>query len=192
MIACKKRVAGVKAALRWIVFVAASLSACSGPTPNGILEVRIKDHREAIEDFSNAVITIEAVRISPKVGLKFWKLGWVDLVPSVARVDLTASLDRSAAMVVRRELTPGSFEALDLKLSGISGVLKKDSASVMITNKISPVVLPFSIDSGELTTIIIDLAVMDMSDHPPRAYELQLSGYEVYRNGKLIDRVPPG
>lgn len=192
MIACKKRVAGVKAAFRWIVFVAASLSACSGPTPNGILEVRIKDHREAIEDFSNAVITIEAVRISPKVGLKFWKLGWVDLVPSVARVELTKSLDRSAAMVVRRELTPGSFEALDLKLSGISGVLKKDSASVMITNKISPVVLPFSIDSGELTTIIIDLAVMDMSDHPPRAYELQLSGYEVYRNGKLIDRVPPG
>jgi len=154
--------------------------------------VRIKDHREAIEDFSNAVITIEAVRISPKVGLKFWKLGWVDLVPSVARVELTKSLDRSAAMVVRRELTPGSFEALDLKLSGISGVLKKDSASVMITNKISPVVLPFSIDSGELTTIIIDLAVMDMSDHPPQAYELQLSGYEVYRNGKLIDRVPPG
>ena len=192
MIGRKKRVAGVTAALRWIVFIAASLSACSGPIRNGILEVRIKDHREAIEDFSNAVITIEAVRISPKVGIKFWKLGWVDLIPSVARVELTKSLDRSAAMVVRRELTPGSFEALDLKLSGISGVLKKDSASVMITNKISPVVLPFSIDSGELTTIIIDLAVMDMSDHPPQAYELQLSGYEVYRNGKLIDRVPPG
>jgi hypothetical protein len=62
----------------------------------------------------------------------------------------------------------------------------------MITNKISPVALPFSIASGELTTIIIDLAVMDMSDHPPQAYELQLSGYEVYRNGKLIDKVPPG
>ena len=191
MIACKKRVAGVRAALRWI-FVAAFVSACSGPTPNGILEVRIKDHREAIEDFSNAVITIEAVRISPKVGLKFWQLGWVDLVPSVARVELTEFLDRSAAMVVRRDVTPGSFEAFDLKLSGIRGVLKKDSASVMITNKISPVALPFSIDPGELTTIIIDLAVMDMSDHPPQAYELQLSGYEVYRNGKLIDKVPPG
>src|ERR1051325_7867632 len=91
----------------------------------------------------------------------------------------TAELEIERFEETWRELTPGFFEALDLKLSGISGVLKKHYASVMLTNKISPVALPFSIDSGELTTIIIDLAVMDMSDHPPQAYELQLSGYEV-------------
>jgi hypothetical protein len=44
---------------------------------------------------------------------------------------------------------------------------------------------------GEVVTIILDLTVMDMSDHPPQAYELQWAGYEVYSNGKLIDKIPP-
>lgn len=192
MIIAKEQIVGVKATLYWIVLIAASLSACGGPAPDGILEIRIKDHREAIGDFSNAIITIETVRISPKVGLKLWKLGWVELVPSVDHVELTQFVNGSAATVFKREISAGSFEALDLKLRDVDGVLKKDSAPVTISNKITPVALPFSINPGEVTTIIIDLAVMDMSDHPPEAYELQLSGYEVYRNGKLIDKIPPG
>jgi hypothetical protein len=36
------------------------------------------------------------------------------------------------------------------------------------------------------------LTVMDMSDHPPRGYELQIKGYELYNNGKLLGKVPPG
>jgi hypothetical protein len=33
---------------------------------------------------------------------------------------------------------------------------------------------------------------MDMSDHPPRGYELGLKGYELITNGKRIEKVPPG
>jgi hypothetical protein len=33
---------------------------------------------------------------------------------------------------------------------------------------------------------------MDMSDHPPLGYELAIRGYELYDNGKLVDKVPPG
>jgi hypothetical protein len=54
------------------------------------------------------------------------------------------------------------------------------------------VALSYRINPGELTLVIIDLSVMDMSDHPPATYELQLAGYEVYRNGKLVDKIPPG
>ncbi len=53
------------------------------------------------------------------------------------------------------------------------------------------VALSFSVNPGEVTKIILDLAVTDMSDHPPRAYELQLVGYAVYANGKMITRIPP-
>jgi hypothetical protein len=31
-----------------------------------------------------------------------------------------------------------------------------------------------------------------MSDHPPRGYELEIQGYELFTNGKLIQKVPPG
>ena len=40
--------------------------------------------------------------------------------------------------------------------------------------------------------VVIDLSLMDMSDHPPATYELQLAGYEIYNNGKLVDKIPPG
>ncbi len=176
----------------FLVSCCLALLACGGPTAKGTLEIRVKDHREAIGDFLNARITIEAIRISPKVGFRVWQLGWIDLVPSVDRVDLTQFINRSAATIFKREIAAGAFEALDLKLRSVSGVLKKDSAPVTISNKITPVALSFPINPGEVTTIIVDLAVMDMSDHPPEAYELQLSGYEVYQNGKLIDKIPPG
>ena len=107
-------------------------------------------------------------------------------------MDLTQFINRSAVTIFKREIAAGAFEALDLKLRSVSGVLKKDSAPVTISNKITPVALSFPINPGEVTTIIVDLTVMDMSDHPPEAYELQLSGYEVYQNGKLIDKIPPG
>ena len=40
--------------------------------------------------------------------------------------------------------------------------------------------------------MIIDLTVLDMSDHPPRGYELAIQGYELFTNGKLIQKIPPG
>jgi hypothetical protein len=38
----------------------------------------------------------------------------------------------------------------------------------------------------------VDLVVSDFSDHPPRGYELAIRGYELYTNGKLVGKVPPG
>jgi hypothetical protein len=168
------------------------LLACGGPKEKGAIEVRLKDHREAIGDFSNVKITIASIRISPKVSFKFWQLGWVDLAPSVEHIDLTQFVDRPTAKIFGDEIAAGSYEAIDVKLSHVEGVLKKESAPVSISNKIVPVALPFAVNPGEVTMIVLDLAVMDMSDHPPQAYELQLGGYEVYRNGKLVDKVPPG
>jgi hypothetical protein len=31
-----------------------------------------------------------------------------------------------------------------------------------------------------------------MSDHPPRGYELSIKGYELFVNGRSVDKVPPG
>jgi Domain of unknown function (DUF4382) len=167
-------------------------SGCSQQSGKGTLEVQIKDHREAIADFSSATIIVDSIRLSPKVGFRFWQMGWIDLNPAVDHVDLTQFVGRTAATIFKAEIDSGLFEALDLKLSGVDGVLKNNSTPVSITNKLVPVALSFPVNPGEVTRIIVDLSVMDMSDHPPEAYELQLVGYEVYSNGKLINKVPPG
>jgi uncharacterized protein DUF4382 len=186
---------GIKAITCWLLFVALACVApqgCGRQGGNGLLEVQIKDHREAVGDFSSAKITVESIRLSPKVGFKFWRLGWISLNPAVDHVDLTQFVGQSAATIFKAEIDSGSFEAFDLKLRGVDGVLIKDSAPVPISNKLIPVALSFSVNPGEVTKIILDLSVMDMSDHPPQAYELQLVGYEVYENGKLTDKIPPG
>lgn len=157
----------------------------------GTLEVRIKDHRNAIDDFSRLEIVLDAVLVSPKSGLTFWRTAWVELEVSLNSVDLTKySANRSVA-IFKNEVAPGSFEAIHLKLKDVAGSLKVNKGSSTVKNVIGPIKLDFSVKPRETTLIVLDLTVIDMSDHPPRGYELQLQGYELYRNGKLIEKVPP-
>jgi Domain of unknown function (DUF4382) len=165
---------------------------CSRQGGKGVLEVRIKDHRDAIDDFSQARVIIESIRLSPKVGIKFWQLGWIKLNPSLDQVDLTKFVHNTAATIFKGELDAGSFEGFDLKVRDVQGMLKRDGNESPIKNVLTPIALPFSVHPGEVTLIVLDLSVVDMSDHPPEAYELQLEGYEVFNNGKLVDKIPPG
>lgn len=158
----------------------------------GTFEVRIKDHREAIGDFSQLTLTVGEVLISPKPGLKFWQTGWKGLAATRESIDLTKYVGKNSALVFRGNLTSGAFDAIHLKLREIIGVLKKSQRGAKIKNTVGPIKLPFEIRAQSETTIVLDLAVLDMSDHPPRGYELGVRGYELYTNGKLVDKVPPG
>ena len=158
----------------------------------GTLEVRVKDHREAIGDFSRLEITVDTVRISPKAGVKFWQTGWKDLKPSLEKVDLTQYVGKRAATIFRGEVAQGSFDGIHLKLKGIEGVLKKSKSNAPIKDLLGPIRLAFSVHQKGETLAILDLVVVDMSDHPPRGYELHIKGYELFTDGKLVDKVPPG
>ena len=158
----------------------------------GILEVRIKDHREAIDDFAQLHVNVKTIRISPKDQLKSQQAGWKELQPSLSRLDLTQLTGGRSIKIYRAELPSGFFEALHLDLFKTEGTLNKDHRKVPIENRISPIRIPFSIRSRSETTIVLDLVVVDISDHPPRGYELHMKGYELYGDGRMIDKIPPG
>jgi hypothetical protein len=183
--------------LFWGGFTAALLLCFSGMLlaasgDQGLLEIRIKDHREAIGDFSRVTLTLGKISVSPKPGLAFWKIGWQDLVPSVAAIDLTKYAGKDSVTVYNAMTNAGAFDAIQLKLSGIQGVLKKTQRQAPIKNSLTPIKLAFLVEPKGKTVIMLDLVVLDMSDHPPAGYELAIKGYEVYTNGKLVDKVPPG
>ena len=157
----------------------------------GVLEIRIKDHRAAIGDFSRFTLNLDKIAISPKPGLKFWKAGWQDLSPSLESIDLTKYTGKQNVAVFRGPMNVGSFDAIQLKLKGIEGILKKIQRSAQIKNGLSPIQLPFSVQPQAATTIVLDLEVLDMSDHPHLSYQLGIKGWELYFNGKLVDRIPP-
>ncbi len=159
---------------------------------DGILEIRVKDHREAIEDFSRFIIKIGKIAISPKAGLAFWRKGWRELPPSNSTVDLTKYTGEKSVAVFRGVIDAGQFDAIQLKLDGIEGILKKNRRQSQVKNVLTPIKLPFSVEPKGDTVIVLDLVVLDMSDHPSRGYELGIQGYEVRVNGRLIDKLPPG
>jgi hypothetical protein len=107
-------------------------------------------------------------------------------------VDLTKYTGKQSVSVFRGPIAAGSFDAIHLKIKTVQATLKKNSRSASVKNKVGPIKLAFATSVGGDTVIVLDLVVLDMSDHPPAGYELNLKGYEVYTNGKLIDKIPPG
>ncbi|MGE5216646.1 MAG: DUF4382 domain-containing protein [Chloroflexota bacterium] len=170
-------------------FIAASAQAAA--QDQGMLEIQIKDHRDAIEDFAKLDIAIEKISISPKPGLMFWQTGWKDLTPSTAITDLTKHVGKNPARVFRAPIDTGAFDAFRLKLKSITAVLKKNGRSATVKNTLGPVKLSFEVPARGETVLILDLVVTDFSDHPPRHYELGMRGYELFTNGKLVERIPP-
>lgn len=183
---------------RWLLFVIALLASTATSGRNlpaaeqGMLEIRIKDHREAIGDFAKLDIIIDKIAVSPKAGIKFWQVAWKELTPSPASLDLSQYVGEKFVTVYSGAIDAGSYDGIHLKLKSTLGILKKNQRKTPVKNMIGPVKLAFNVRAKTETTIVLDLVVLDMSDHPPRGYELNLKGYEIYQNGKLIDKIPPG
>ena len=142
------------AALIFTVLLSASVA--SAQPRNSILEVRVKDDRAAIGDFSQVDLVVEMISISPKVGSFFWRMGWKDLKPSLERIDLTkyvrqAGVQARQATIFTGGVAPGAFEAIHLKLKGAEGILKKDQSRPAIKNMVGPIGLPFTIKPKETT-----------------------------------------
>jgi Domain of unknown function (DUF4382) len=185
-------VVGITAAVALSLLWQTGLSQDLPPPERGTLEVRVKDHWEAIGDFARLDVTVDGLRIRPKSGLTSRLTGWKELTLSLEKLDLTLYTGKRSATIFRSEMAPGSFDAIDLKLKKVEGILRKTKGKAPVKNLVGPIRVAFSIHPQEVTLIVLDLTVMDMSDHPPRGYELHIMGYELYSNGKLVDKVPPG
>jgi hypothetical protein len=69
-------------------------------------------------------------------------------------------------------------------------VLKKPQPKAPVKNTIGPFKLTHEVRSKPKILLILDLVVPDMSDHPLGGYELVLKGYELFVNGKIIEKAP--
>jgi hypothetical protein len=134
----------------------------------GLLEIRVKDHREAIGDFSRLILKLGKISISPKPGLAFWQVGWREMSPAVSAIDLTKYTGKDSVTIFKDTINAGAFDAIQLKLDGTEGVLKKNQRRAQVKNVLTPIKLPFTVERKGETLIVLDLVVFDMSDHPPR------------------------
>jgi hypothetical protein len=192
-VAWRTKIASCRATLAATgLLLALALGASGAENRQGLIDIQIKDHREAIDDFAKLNIVIDKILISPKPGLKFWATGWKDLGAAPETVDLTKYVGNKTARVFRGFFDAGAFDAFHLKLKSIDAVLKKNQRSAPVKNTIHPVKVSYDLPAKGEIILIVDLVVIDFSDHPPRGYELGIKGYEIYTNGKLTKKIPPG
>src|SRR3990172_10718550 len=145
-------------------------ASCSHAPGKGSLEIRVKDHRAAIDDFAKLEVAVESIRLKP------WG-NWIDLKPALANFDLTAYRKGNSVSLFKGEIESGSFEGFHLQLGNIGGMLKKGNSRVEVKNGVVPIQLPIALEPNQPTLLIIDLEVFDMSDHAGSGYELHLKGY---------------
>ena len=148
---------------------------------SGNLEVRLWDHREAIDDFSKLQLTLSTVGIHPANQAR--SRGWIELTPSIQELDLTQYMDGQQATIATAEIETASYDAVRLTIDQAAGVLK-DGQPVKVNVRFDVVALDFRIRDGETTVVGIDLMVLDMSDHPDQGYELHLREAMVVRNNQ--------
>ena len=160
--------------------------------PLGTLEIRVKDHRNAIDDFKELVLTIGALRLSPCARLKSTDPGWFELVPKVDHFDLTQYKGGNSLLIYEAEPSSQQFEAIDLKITKTKGVLAQTGAPAKVDNNVRPIRLQFATEPGRTVKVVLDLEVLDLSDHPGRGYDLRVRGFELFANGELLEKVPPG
>ena len=91
----------------------------------GVLEIQIKDHRDAIGDFAKLNITIEKFSISPKPGLKILATGLAELKtaphPHQHRLDPICRQTKLQEFS-RHHRCRISFDAFHLKIKTIDGL----------------------------------------------------------------------
>lgn len=164
--------------LVWLLMAGLLMAGCGRPDPTmGNLEVQVWDHREAIGDFSELWLTISTVAIH-QAGQPRTQ-GWVELEPSIQKLDLTQYINGRKAVLVQVPVEIGAYNAIHLTINQVSGTLI-DGQLVDVKADLEPVALNFRIRDDQTTTLGLDLVVLDLSDHPTQGYTLQI------REGVLI------
>src|SRR5262249_9771907 len=149
-------------------------SALTAEQRQGVLEIRLKDHRDAIDDFAVLHVITDSFSLSRKPRLSFWRSKWHELKASTESIDLTQYVGGQTGLLFRGPVDAGSFDAFHLKIRTIEGTLRKTQRAVPVKNMVGAVTLSFEVQPRKQTVLVIDLVVTDFSDHPPRGYELGL------------------
>ncbi len=157
--------------LIFISFVGSGCGTASISSPNLVnLEVRVWDHREAIDDFSELWLTFSSLGIHPTGQPR--TEGWTTLEPMAQSLDLTQYVMGREEVIAQAGVNPGIYNAIRLTIERAEGIVNGQPVEVKVNFETAA--LDFQIQADRSTVVGLDLMVLDRSDHPGRGYELEL------------------
>lgn len=136
----------------------------------GEVVVLVTDHREAIDDFSRAIVTIEAVELHRRGALP--ADGWVRLAGIRGSLDLTEYRDREIELG-RAPVPARRYDALRLVAGPIEGTLAVQGAEgtkVEVPFAPSAAALALRVLPDDAVHVLVDITINDVRDHPGESY----------------------
>lgn len=147
------------------------LAACA-PQNAGLLEVRVQDHEEAIDQFQEALVTISGIAIHS--ASDDWQRNWQSIPFKPVTLDLTEYVGGPYAVILHDEIPAGEFDGVRLEISDAHGTLKDGTEVPLDLPEDAALFVAFSIRSDQETVILLDLLVVSKEEHG-QGFGLQLS-----------------
>ena len=160
----------VAAALLWCA--AAATAAGGAEAATGEVVVLVTDHREAIDDFSSLVVTIDGARLHRRGRVP--EEGWVVLEAARSEVDLTRFQDGATFELLRGAAPATRYDAADLLLAGNARGVVLAGDTVAVPPEISPARIDVEVRADRVTQLTFDLVVHDLRDHPGKTWGVLL------------------
>ena len=165
------------AAFVFLLLSAALASASgAGEEESGEVVVLITDHREAIDDFSSLVVTIEGARLHLR-GARTDE-GWQSIVVDPAEIDLTRYKDGATVELARERVPVGRYDAAEVLATAARGVVKSGER-VDVPLELTPVRADVHVRADQVTQVTFDLIVHDLRDHPGKTWGVMLEEVRV-------------
>ena len=134
----------------------------SGEVESGEVVLLITDHREAIDDFTSLVVTVEGARMHRR-GARSDE-GWLAIMVDLQEIDLTRYQDGATVELVREQVPVGRYDAAEILASGARGTLQGGDR-VGVPLELTPVRTDVRVRADRITQVTFDLVVQDLRDH---------------------------
>ena len=173
-----------------VFLLSAALALASGASEgdSGEVVVLITDHREAIEDFSSLVVTVEGARLHRR-GVRTDE-GWFSITVDPQEIDLTRYKDGATFELARKQVLIGRYDAAELLASGARGVVQSGD-QMEVPLELEPVRVAINVRAGEVTQVTFDLVVQDLRDHPGKTWGVLIDEVRVEQFNREVARSSP-
>ena len=154
----------------------ASGEADTGQVDTGQVVVLITDHREAIDDFTALVVTVEGVRLHRR-GARTDE-GWLTIAAGPQEIDLTRYRDGATVELVRERVPAGRYDAAEVLASAARGVVR-GGHRVEVPLELTPARTAVLVRADRIAQVTFDLVVHDLRDHPGKTWGILLEEVRV-------------
>ena len=150
-----------------LLSVALASASGAGEEESGEVVVLITDHREAIDDFSSLVLTVQGARLHLR-GARTDE-GWQSIVVDPAEIDLTRYKDGATVELARERVPVGRYDAAEVLATTARGVVQSGER-VDVPLELTPVRADVHVRADQVTQVTFDLVVYDLRDHPGKTW----------------------